>query len=171
MTWQCKGSGINWLEIDHFCLNTQLLTWNCSFDIFTGWYIFHTNDTYFLFLKYPPNQYWQKLGWVYIVKNAEKHDDVISWKHFLHYYPFVKGIHWWQVDYLHKGPLMQGFDFFCFYPESAAQQSWVACDLRCHTIHEALLSWSSPIPMIPWIFNNCMTWQQALVAISTAGNY
>ena len=31
------------------------------------------------------------------------HDDVIKWKHFPRYRPFVKGIHRWLVDSLHKG--------------------------------------------------------------------
>ena len=32
-----------------------------------------------------------------------KHDDVIKWKHFLHYWPFVQGIHWSLVTSPHKG--------------------------------------------------------------------
>ena len=31
------------------------------------------------------------------------HDDIIKWKHFLHYWPFVRGIHWSPVDSPHKG--------------------------------------------------------------------
>ena len=31
------------------------------------------------------------------------HDDVIKWKHFLRYWPFVRGIHRSQVNSLHKG--------------------------------------------------------------------
>ena len=34
------------------------------------------------------------------------HDDVITWKSFLHYLPFVRGIHRWLVDSPHKGPVM-----------------------------------------------------------------
>ena len=30
------------------------------------------------------------------------HDDVIKWKHFPHYWPFVRGIHWSPVNTLHK---------------------------------------------------------------------
>ena len=32
-----------------------------------------------------------------------EHYDVIKWKHFLHYWPFVRGIHWSPVDSPHKG--------------------------------------------------------------------
>ena len=38
------------------------------------------------------------------------HDDFMIWQHFLHYRPFVKGIHQSLVDSLHKGPVIQGFD-------------------------------------------------------------
>ena len=31
------------------------------------------------------------------------HDDVIKWKRFPHYWCFVRGIHRWPVDSLHKG--------------------------------------------------------------------
>ena len=31
------------------------------------------------------------------------HDDVIKWKHFPHYWPFVRGIHWSPVNSPHKG--------------------------------------------------------------------
>ena len=33
------------------------------------------------------------------------HDDVIEWKHFLRYWPFVRGIHRWRVNSMHKGPV------------------------------------------------------------------
>ena len=43
------------------------------------------------------------------------HDDVVKWKHFLHYWSFVRGIHWSPVNSPHKGqwrqPLM--FSFIC----------------------------------------------------------
>ena len=32
-----------------------------------------------------------------------KHDDVIKWKHFLCYWPFVRGIRWSPVNSPHKG--------------------------------------------------------------------
>ena len=31
------------------------------------------------------------------------HDDVIKWKHFPRYWPFVRGIHWSPVNFPHKG--------------------------------------------------------------------
>ena len=32
-----------------------------------------------------------------------EHDDVIKWKHFPRYWPFVRGIHWSPVNSPHKG--------------------------------------------------------------------
>ena len=37
------------------------------------------------------------------VLNDHIHDDAIKWKQFLHYWPFVRGIHWSPVDSPHIG--------------------------------------------------------------------
>ena len=34
---------------------------------------------------------------------TDVHDDVIKWKHFPRFWPFVRGIHWSSVDSSHKG--------------------------------------------------------------------
>ena len=36
-------------------------------------------------------------------KPGSSHDDVIKWKHFPCYWPFVRGIHWSPVNSLHNG--------------------------------------------------------------------
>ena len=36
-------------------------------------------------------------------KKNKKHGDVIKWKHFPRYWPFVRGIHRSPVNFLHKG--------------------------------------------------------------------
>ena len=51
----------------------------------------------------------------WLVHSALKteHDDVIKWKHFPSYWPFVRGIHRSPVDSHHKGHLMRSSnDFF-----------------------------------------------------------
>ena len=40
----------------------------------------------------------------------EVKDNVLTWKHFVHYWYFVCGIHQALVDSLHKGPVMKAFD-------------------------------------------------------------
>ena len=40
------------------------------------------------------------------------HDDVITWKRFPHYGPFVLGIHPWRVVFLHERPVIWSFGAF-----------------------------------------------------------
>ena len=65
-----------------------------------------------------------------------EHDNVIKWKHFPRYWPFVRGTHRWPVNSPHKsqwhGALV--FSLIC-----ACINGWVnnrkAGDLRCHRAH------------------------------------
>ena len=41
------------------------------------------------------------------------HDDVIKLNHSPHHWPFMRGIHRWPVDSLHKGSGKRSFDVFC----------------------------------------------------------
>ena len=41
-----------------------------------------------------------------------EYDKVMTWKHFMHYWPFVKGIHRWQVVSPHQGAVIQRFGVF-----------------------------------------------------------
>ena len=64
------------------------------------------------------------------------HDDIIKWKHFPRYWPFVRGIHWSPVNSPHRdqwcGALM--FSLIC-----ALKNGWVnnrgAGDLTRHRAH------------------------------------
>ena len=65
-----------------------------------------------------------------------QHDDVIKWKHFPRYWPFVRGIHRLPVNSPHKGQWRRAlmFSLICTWINS-----WVnnheAGDLRCHHTH------------------------------------
>ena len=65
-----------------------------------------------------------------------KHDDVIKWKHFSRYWPFVRRIHRSPVNYPHKGQWRRAliFSLIC-----AWINGWVnnrkAGDLRLHNAH------------------------------------
>ena len=51
-------------------------------------------------------KYWSSLFWQFQHSNLFKmyhHDDVIKWKHFPRYWPFVRGIHRSPVNSPHKG--------------------------------------------------------------------
>ena len=64
------------------------------------------------------------------------HDDVIKWKHFPRYWPFVRGIHRSPVNSPHKGQWRGAlmFSLICVWIND-----WVnnreAGDLRCHSGH------------------------------------
>ena len=64
------------------------------------------------------------------------HEDVIKWKHFPRYWPFVRGIHRSPVNSPHKGQrhgaLM--FSLICTWTDSWANNG-DACDLRCYRAH------------------------------------
>ena len=64
------------------------------------------------------------------------HDDVIKWKHFPRYWPFVRGIHRSPVNSPHKGQWRRALMFSLIY---ARINSWVnnreAGDLRRHPTH------------------------------------
>ena len=65
-----------------------------------------------------------------------RHDDVIKWKHFPRYWPFVREIHWSPVNSQHKGQWCRTlmFSLIC-----ARINCWVnnreAGDLRRHRAH------------------------------------
>ena len=81
-------------------------------------------------------QYLRSTASTQFMTNMTSHDDVIKWKHFPHYWPFVRGIHQSLVNSPHKrqwrGDLM--FSLIC-----ARINGWVnnreAGDLRCHVVH------------------------------------
>ena len=64
------------------------------------------------------------------------HDDVIKWKHFPRYWPFVRGIHRSPVNSPHKGQWRGAFMFSLIY---VWINRWVnnreAGDLRCYRAH------------------------------------
>ena len=75
------------------------------------------------------NCQWLRMTW-------EGHDDVIQWKHFPHYCPFVRGIHWSPVNSPHKGqlrgPLM--FSLICVWRNGCVNNG-EAGDKRRHRAH------------------------------------
>ena len=64
------------------------------------------------------------------------HDDVIKWKYFPPYWPFVWGIHMSPVNFLHKGQWRRAlvFSMICAWTNSCANHR-DADDLRCHGAH------------------------------------
>ena len=82
-------------------------------------------------------------GFVAILSTALNHDDVIKWKHFPRYWPFVRGIHRSPVKSPHKGQWRGAlmFSLIC-----AWINGWVnnveAGDLRRHRAHyDVIVMW------------------------------
>ena len=106
-----------------------------------------------------------------------KHDDVIKWKHFPRYWPFVRGIHRSPVNSPHKGQWRGALMCSLIY---VWINGWVnnreAGDLRHHRPHydvavmKMLLMWANVamhtayiVPMlIFYITIECMVWFQPL---------
>ena len=81
-----------------------------------------------------------------VLVKVATHDDVIKWKHFPRYWPFVRGIHRSPVNSPHKGQWRGAFMFslICVWIND-----WVnnreAGDLRCYRAHYdviVMLRWS-----------------------------
>ena len=67
------------------------------------------------------------------------HDDIMTWKWFLHCWPFVRGIHQSLVDSPHKGLVMQCFDFFLCKSCKQAVEWPVKMSIICEAM---MLMWS-----------------------------
>ena len=66
----------------------------------------------------------------------QQYDDIIKWKHFPHYWPFVRGIHRAPVVPSHKGQWCGAlmFSSICSWTNSWANNRNTS-DLRCHCTH------------------------------------
>ena len=86
-----------------------------------------------------------------MVQHWKEHDDVIKWKHFPHYWPFVRGIHRSPVNSPHKGQWRGAlmFTLIC-----ARINGWVnnreAGDLRRYLAHYdvIVMKWAILIDVI-----------------------
>ena len=55
--------------------------------------------------------------------SREIHDDVMTWKRFPFYWPFVRGISRSPVDSPHKGPITRALKFIWWYPNQTADET------------------------------------------------
>ena len=87
----------------------------------------------------------------WIQYSNDKHGDVIKWKHFPRYWPFVRGIHWWPVNSPHKGQWRGALMFSSIY---AWINVWVnnreAGDLRRHHAHYDVTVMSRMVLKLRW---------------------
>ena len=87
-------------------------------------------------LKYNQNKQITNIYIWDILLYHSDHNDVIKWKHFPHYWPFVRGIHWSPVNSPHKGQWHGALMFSLIY---AWINGWLnnpeASKLRHHCAH------------------------------------
>ena len=81
------------------------------------------------------------------------HDDVIKWKHFPHYWPFVRGIHRWPMNSPHKGQRRGAlvFSLICAWINAWANNR-EAVDLRRHRAHYDV---TVMYCVYPYLWYNC----------------
>ena len=58
-----------------------------------------------------------------LTKGFNFYDDVIKWKHFPYYLPFVRAIHWSPMDSPHKGQWREALMFLWSAPEQKVEQT------------------------------------------------
>ena len=62
---------------------------------------------------------------IYVIK-PQFHDNVIKWKHFPRYWPFVQGIHQWPMNFPHKGQRRGAlmFSLICALNKRMSKRRW-----------------------------------------------
>ena len=107
---------------------------------------------------------------VIVLGFCQRHDDVIEWKHFLRYWPCVKGIHWSSVNSPHKG---QWHEALMFSLSCAWTNGWAHCrdagDLRYHRAHYDVIVMEATINYLSqWLFvaspTENITWNKAVTS-------
>ena len=138
------------------------------------WYSFNCFETDIIFRCYiylhisnnSHNQVWHE-------NSAKGHDDVIKWKHFPRYWPFVRGIHRSPVNSPHKGQWRGAliFSLIC-----AWINGWVnngaAGNLRRYRVHSGVtvMEWRNQIVYKRFFARNYL-WRSVswgAIAITTA---
>ena len=102
------------------------------------------------------------------VRISGTHDDVIKWKHFLHYWPFVRGIHRFPVNSPHKGQWRGAlmFSLIC-----VLINSWVnnreARDLRRNPAHSDVTVMNHTLDLL---VHTCVTGPQWVNSSAISAN-
>ena len=89
----------------------------------TTWFIFAISAATAAICNYDP---WLYDGYILLMESLLRHDDVIKWKYFLRYWPFVWGIHRSPVNSPHKGQWRGALMFsgICALNKRLSKQSW-----------------------------------------------
>ena len=103
------------------------------------------------------------------------HDDIIKWKHFPRYWPFVWGIHRLAVNSPHKGQWRRALMFFdlCLNKRLSKQSSgwWFempSCSLWCHCNVNPLPEPKLPLLTRPLVTNSRLIYVHSYVSANKA---
>ena len=84
---------------------------------------------------------WRHHHWYHMYYTITCHGDVIKWKHFPRYWPFVRGIHRSPANFPHKGQwrgtLM--FCLICVWINDCVNNREAGDLRRCHTLYEVIV--------------------------------
>ena len=84
----------------------------------------------------------------HVTNSGAMNYDVMKWKHFKHYWPFVRGIHRSPVDSLHKGPVIRHFDVsfdvsLCKLLNKQSRDRYIKMSWRSFDV--TVMTWLEPI--------------------------
>ena len=124
---------VNLITTRFFCIHTRPVSWEMLKTSVTQLYLKKGH------LQLHPPCLWEptelNCGWSHYLYHG-LHDDVIKWKHFPHYWPFLRGIHRSLVNSPHKGQWRGAlmFSLICVWINSW-ENSRKAGDLRRYGAH------------------------------------
>ena len=102
-------------------------------------------------------------GHVTVSHYWDYHDDVIKWKHFPHYWPFVLGIHWSPVNSPHKGQwhgaLM--FSLICTWLNGSANNGEANYSRRHRAHHYVTVM----IILMPYLKSHCNSYEDLMITL------
>ena len=105
---------------------------------------------------------WRKAMALNAMSSIYFNNDVIKWKHFLRYWPFVRGIHQWPVDTQHKGQWRGALMFDLRLNKRLSKQSrrwWFETPLRSLWRQRHIYVYSVTLPSLKIMNITCQLWE------------
>ena len=143
MTCISNSTTLFWVVICHPCLTSMVF--NSTAVEVRAWMRNYIPLFYMEVISVSKAGCWVDQVIVSPVLTFSRHDDVIKWKHFPRYWPFVRGLHRYPVNSPHKGQWREAlmFSWLC-----AWINGWVnndeAGDLRRHRAHYGVIVMLKP---------------------------
>ena len=119
---------------------------------------------------------WAKL-YQHATHSSLRHDDVIKWKHFRRYWPFLRGIHRSPVNSPHKG---QWRGVCCFFDLCLEKNGWWCTDLaNTNRSHLGHYRWREDVVFLMkfsslffyWKLSKWRSWRDGVIALCRCSRY